>query len=49
MSFLRVTVRPARCYLLGRRVHHGFFGLLLLAHDWRDWRVWVMDFIRHPV
>lgn len=37
-----------RCYLAGRRVHHGLVGLAaavvgvaLMLHDWRDRRVWL--------
>lgn len=43
MAVLSVT-RDRRCYLLGRRVHHGLIGalaaligLVLAVHDRRDW------------
>lgn len=48
--FLRVRLLPTpRCYLLGRRVHHGLVGLLLVLHDVRDFRVWVRDFFRGDI
>jgi hypothetical protein len=49
---LEVQLSPGRVYVLGRRLHHGFAGLLiggaLMAHDRRDWRVWIVDALRHP-
>lgn len=43
MAFLTVT-RRRRCYIAGRRLHHGLFGagltllgVLLTWHDRRDW------------
>lgn len=45
---LRVTFRPVRCYVFGRRVHHGLIGLVLLLHDRHDYRVWLRDLVAHP-
>lgn len=45
---LRVSLAPPRCYVFGRRVHHGLVGLALVAHDVHDWRVWVRDLAKHP-
>lgn len=47
MSLLRVDTTTWRVWVLRRRLHHGpvgvalgIAGLLLAAHDRRDWRVW---------
>jgi hypothetical protein len=45
---IRFTVRPLRCYLLGRRVHHGLIGLALIVHDRKDRGRWLSDFLKHP-
>lgn len=45
---IEITFRPTRVYVLGRRVHHGLLGLVLVLLDRHDWRVWVTDFLRHP-
>lgn len=46
---IRVTLLPPRCYLFGRRVHHGAVGLVLLLSDWHDRRRWLADLVRHPL
>jgi hypothetical protein len=49
MSVVRVTYRPPRLWILGRRVHHGTLGLLLCLHDVRDARHWLSDLARSEV
>lgn len=49
MRPLEVTLRPARVYVFGHRIHHGLVGLILLLHDRNDWKVWVKDLVMHPV
>lgn len=46
MPLIVVTLRPARVYVAGRRIHHFWAGLLLILSDIRDWRVWWKDFWR---
>lgn len=45
---IRVDRKLVRCFVLGRRVHHGtaglalaLFGIGLMAHDRRDRRDWL--------
>ena len=45
---IRVSLFPPRCFVMGRRLHHGAIGLLLLVHDWHDRRCWLRDFLKHP-
>ena len=45
---VRITFRPTRCYVFGRRVHHGPVALLWFLTDIKDWRVWVRDFLKRP-
>lgn len=41
---IRVTLKPAQVFVGKHRIHHGFIGILLMLHDFRDWRVWIRDF-----
>jgi len=50
-TLLRITLRPPRAYVLGRRLHHGPVGIVVALAgmvtaytDWHDRRVWVRDF-----
>ena len=45
---IRVQLFPPRCWIFGRRIHHGLIGLLLIVHDRHDARVWIRDFVKHP-
>lgn len=46
---IRVRLLPSpRVWILGRRVHHGLLGLVLLLSDVHDWRVWLRDLARSP-
>lgn len=33
--------------VVGCRVHHGLIGLVLVVHDIKDWRKWLIDLIPH--
>ena len=46
MAVVRVSVRPPRLWVLGRRVHHGALGVLIALHDVRDIRRWASDLWR---
>lgn len=39
--------RGPQLRVAGCRVHHGLLGLVLLLHDWRDRRRWLVDLIPH--
>lgn len=40
---IRVDLRTRRVWIFNRRIHHFWLGVILIASDWRDWRVWVAD------
>lgn len=43
---IQVTLKPARVYVRGHRIHHFWLGVILIASDWRDWRVWITDLLK---
>ena len=47
MSIISIHLRPARVHIAGRRIHHAWLGLAIIASDLRDWRYWIRDLRRH--